>query len=72
MNMNNHVKSINFMAIGYRIAFLRFHARLKKALMITKFSWKIVNYLMMPLGLKGIVDKIKKAFYESDSTKIVI
>lgn len=27
---------------------------------------------MMPLGLKGIVDKIKKAFYESDSTKIVI
>lgn len=51
MNIHNHIKNINFMAIGYRIAFLRFDKRLKNTLMITKFIWKIINYLAMPLGL---------------------
>ena len=40
-------------------------------LISTKFIWKLVNYLAFPLFLKGIVEKIKKAFYESDSKKAV-
>ena len=43
--------------------------RMRIILLITKFSWKILNYLAFPLFLKGIVEKIKKAFYESDAKK---
>lgn len=59
------------MAIGYRIAFIRMDDRMRNILLVTKFIWKIINYLAMPLFLKGIVDKIKKAFYESDTKKLV-
>lgn len=55
------------MAIGYRIAFIRMDDRMRNILLITKFVWKIINYLAMPLFLKGFVDKFKKALYESDT-----
>ena len=60
----------SFMAIGYRIAFIRIDDTMRNILLLTKVLWKILNYLFMPLFLKGIVDKIKKAFYESDTTKV--
>ena len=60
------------MAIGYRIAFIRMPDNMKYILIVTKFCWKILNYLAFPLFLKGIVEKIKQAFYESDSKKVVI
>jgi len=69
--MNNHVMIINFMALGYRIAFIRMDNRMRNILLITKYSWKIVYYLAFPLFLQGIVEKIKKAFYEGDTKKQV-
>lgn len=59
------------MAIGYRIAFIRMDNRMRNILLVTKFIWKLINYLAMPLFLKKIVDKIKKAFYENDAKKVV-
>lgn len=56
--MNNHVKSITFMAMGYRLAFIRMESYMKRILIITKYSWKIINFLAFPLFLKGIVEKI--------------
>lgn len=70
--MNNHVMSINFMALGYRLAFVRMNDRLRLILLVTKYIWKLVNYLAFPLFLKGIVEKVKAAFYEGDSKKPVI
>ena len=69
LNMHNNLKSTVFMAGGYRIAFIHFDDRLRNILLATKFIWKIILYLAFPLGLKGIVEKIKKAFYEGGETK---
>lgn len=44
---------------------------MRTILMITKYSWKIINFLAFPLGLKGIVEKIKKAFYEGETKKVI-
>jgi len=49
--MNNHVMSINFMALGYRLAFIRMNDRLRVILLVTKYIWKLVNYLALPLFL---------------------
>jgi len=51
LDMNNHVMIINFMALGYRIAFIRMDNRMRNILLITKYSWKIVYYLAFPLFL---------------------
>ena len=70
--MNNHVMSINFMALGYRLAFIRIDDRLRLILLFTKIIWKLVNYIALPLFLGGILEKVKAAFYDGDSKKSVI
>ena len=69
--MNNHVKSITFMAMGYRIAFIRMSNVMRNILIITKYIWKVINFLAFPLFLKRIVEIIKKAFYEGETKKVV-
>jgi len=58
------------MAIGYRIAFIRMDNRMRNILLVTKVIWKLINYLTMPLFFENIVDKMKKAFFESVTEKI--
>lgn len=62
--MHNNLKNIVFQAAGYKIAFIHFNDEMRNILLITKFSWKIIMYLAFPLGLQGILEKVKKAFYE--------
>ena len=68
---HNQLKSIIFMAAGYRIAFIHMSDRRRNILLITKYIWKIIIYLAFPLGLKSIADKIIKAFYEGEKDKNV-
>jgi hypothetical protein len=69
LDMHNNLKSIIFMAAGYKIAFIHFNDELRNILLVTKFIWKFIINLAFPLGLQGILEKIKKAFYEGGEIK---
>lgn len=66
MESHNMVRSCTYMAIGYRLSFVSLNTRMKITLMITKYAWKLLYFIAIPLFLKGIIEKVKKAFYESD------
>ena len=67
--MHNSLKNTIFIAAGYRIAFIHFDDKQRYILIVTKIIWKIIIYMAFPLGLEGILEKIKKAFYEGGDTK---